>query len=72
MGKKCITKQTLPILQKTGYSITTVSRVLNGQSEKYRISISTQEKIKATAEELNYTPNEIKQNLGQERVKRLR
>ena len=51
------------IAEKTGYSITTVSRVLNGQSEKYRISISTQEKIKAIAEELNYTPNELARNL---------
>lgn len=51
------------IAEKSGYSITTVSRVLNGQSEKYRISISTQEKIKATAKELNYTPNEFARNL---------
>lgn len=51
------------IADKSGYSITTVSRVLNGKADKYRISISTQAKIKATANELNYIPNEFARNL---------
>lgn len=51
------------IAQKTGFSITTVSRVLNGKADKYRISSTTQNKIKAIAKELNYIPNEFAQNL---------
>lgn len=51
------------IAEKSGYSITTVSRVLNGKAEKYRISISTQEKIKSIASDLNYIPNEFARNL---------
>lgn len=53
----------IDIAEKSGFSITTVSRVLNGQADKYRISKATQEKIKATAEELNYVPNEFARNL---------
>ena len=44
---------------KTGLSITTVSRVLNGKAEQYRIGKKSQEKIKATADALNYTPNQF-------------
>lgn len=51
------------IAEVTGFSITTVSRVLNGKAEKYRISKATQQKIKITAEELNYIPNEFARNL---------
>ncbi len=51
------------IAEKSGFSITTVSRVLNGKADKYRISKDTQQKIKATAEELNYVPNESARNL---------
>jgi len=51
------------IAEKSGFSITTVSRVLNGKADKYRISKATQQKIKAMAEELNYVPNEFARNL---------
>lgn len=51
------------IAEKSGFSITTVSRVLNGKADKYRISKATQQKIEATAEELNYVPNEFARNL---------
>ena len=51
------------IAEITGFSITTVSRVLNGKGEKYRISMATQEKIKSVAEELDYVPNEFARNL---------
>jgi len=51
------------IAGKSGFSITTVSRVLNGKADKYRISKATQQKIKYTAKELNYVPNEFAQNL---------
>ncbi len=51
------------IANKSGFSITTVSRVLNGKAEKYRISKATQDKIKTIASELNYIPNEFARNL---------
>ncbi len=51
------------IAEITGFSITTVSRVLNGKGEKYRISKATREKIKSVAEELEYVPNEFARNL---------
>lgn len=57
------------IAQKSGFSITTVSRVLNGKADKYRISITTQQKIKTVAEELNYVPNEFARNLRTGRSK---
>lgn len=53
----------IDIAKKSGFSITTVSRVLNGKADKYRISKDTQQKIKSTAEELNYVPNEFARNL---------
>ena len=51
------------IAEKSGFSITTVSRVLNGKAEKYRISKETQQIIQNAAEELNYVPNEFARNL---------
>lgn len=51
------------IARKAGLSITTVSRVLNGKAEEYRISRNAQEKIKETAKELNYVPNQFAANL---------
>lgn len=51
------------IAEKTGLSISTVSRVLNGKSEQFRISKKAQEKIKDAAKELNYVPNHFAANL---------
>ncbi|MGV8096031.1 MAG: LacI family DNA-binding transcriptional regulator [Mangrovibacterium sp.] len=51
------------IAEKTGLSITTVSRVLNGKAEQYRIGKKSQEKIRAVAKELNYVPNQFAANL---------
>ncbi len=51
------------IAKKSGFSITTVSRVLNGQADQYRISKKTQEIIKSNAVELNYVANEFARNL---------
>lgn len=51
------------IAEKAGFSITTVSRVLNGKAEKYRISEETCRKVQAVAEELHYVPNEFARNL---------
>jgi DNA-binding LacI/PurR family transcriptional regulator len=41
----------------TGFSITTVSMVLNGRSEEFNISAETRDVILAAAKELNYQPN---------------
>ena len=57
------------IAKKSGFSITTVSRVLNGKAEKYRISKATQQKIELTAKELNYVPNEFARNLRTDKNK---
>lgn len=51
------------IAKKAGVSITTVSRVLNGKAEQYRISEKSQQKIRETAKKLNYVPNQFAANL---------
>lgn len=51
------------IASKSGFSITTVSRVMNGQAKQYRISNATQKKIETIARDLNYRPNEFARNL---------
>ncbi len=57
-------KETLiTISKRTGYSISTVSRVLSGKAAKYRISDKTVEIITAEAERCNYTPNMIAKGL---------
>lgn len=57
-------KETLAtISQRTGVSITTVSRVLSGQSEKYRISKTTRSKVMEEASRCNYSPNILARNL---------
>ena len=57
-------KETLSsISQRTGYSITTVSRVLSGNAEKHRISKKTIEKVLKDAREHNYSPSLVAQSL---------
>jgi len=51
------------IALRTGLSIATVSRVLNGKAEQYRIGVKSQQKIKKAAKELNYVPNHYAANL---------
>ena len=51
------------IAEMTGLSTTTVSRVLSGKAEQYRIGKKSQQKIKAAAEKLNYIPNHFAANL---------
>lgn len=51
------------IAKKAGVSITTVSRVLNGKAEEFRISEKSQQKIKETARKLNYVPNQFAASL---------
>jgi LacI family transcriptional regulator len=51
------------IADQLGISTTTISRVLNGKAEQYRISKTTQKKVKDLAEKLNYVPNQFAANL---------
>lgn len=51
------------IARKAGVSITTVSRVLNGKGEQFRISEKSQIKIRETARKLNYVPNQFAASL---------
>lgn len=46
-----------------GFSISTISRVLNGKASKYRISKKTENIILNTARELNFTPNQLARGL---------
>ncbi|MGB3006442.1 MAG: LacI family DNA-binding transcriptional regulator [Chitinophagaceae bacterium] len=46
-----------------GVSATTISRVLNGLGEQFRISKKTVELVTITAEKLNYRPNNIAKGL---------
>jgi len=48
---------------RTGLSVTTISRVLNGKSKSFRISQASQEKVMKAVRELNYRPNFIAQGL---------
>lgn len=51
------------IAKKTGLSTTTVSRVLSGKAEQYRIGKKSQQKIEAAAKEMHYIPNHFAANL---------
>ena len=51
------------IARQTGLSITTVSRVLNGKAEQYRISEKSKQKVLKAARQLNYLPNQVAVNL---------
>jgi len=53
----------LSISEKTGYSISTVSRVLSGKGRQYRIGQKTIDYITDVARSCNYTPNMIAQSL---------
>lgn len=53
----------LEISQKTGYSVSTVSRVLHDQSNKYKISEDTKQAVRKAAEELGYRPNMLARGL---------
>jgi LacI family transcriptional regulator len=51
------------IAKSAGVSISTVSRVLNGKAEQFRISKKSQQKIRETARRLNYVPNQFAASL---------
>ncbi|MGH7492865.1 MAG: LacI family DNA-binding transcriptional regulator [bacterium] len=53
----------LEIAHKTGFSVSTVSRVLHDHSNKYKISAATKEVIRKAAEELGYRPNKLARGL---------
>lgn len=61
MQEKKITLQLLA--KKMDISVTTISRVLNGLGEQYRISDKTIELVNTTAEKFNYRPNNIAKGL---------
>ena len=62
-------KETLSsIARRTGYSITTVSRVLSGQAAQNRISDKAREEIMKEARRCNYSPNIIARNLRTSRT----
>lgn len=48
---------------RTGVSVSTISRVLSGQADKYRISKETQEVILTLARQLNFVPNQLARGL---------
>ena len=56
------------IQKKTGFSYSTISRVINGKAREYRISEETCEKILRAAKELNYRPNILAQSLRLKRT----
>lgn len=53
----------LTISERTGFSVSTVSRVLSGKGKKYRICQQTIDYITEVARSCNYTPNLIAQSL---------
>jgi LacI family transcriptional regulator len=55
------------IAESVGVSITTVSRVLNNQSKRYRISSQTEANILRKARELGYIPNQLARSLRMRR-----
>lgn len=51
------------ISEVAGCSVTTVSMVLSGRAEEFRISAATRERVLQTAREMNYQPNLHARNL---------
>ncbi len=51
------------IAKKSGLSVSTVSRVLNKKTQKYRISKEVERIVQKTAKELNYRPNQLARGL---------
>ncbi|MCB0731734.1 MAG: LacI family DNA-binding transcriptional regulator, partial [Ignavibacteriae bacterium] len=51
------------LAQHLGFSVTTVSRVINGKSKQYRISNNTTKLVLDAVEKLGYRPNELARGL---------
>ncbi|MDP2914851.1 MAG: LacI family DNA-binding transcriptional regulator [Candidatus Aminicenantes bacterium] len=56
------------IQQITGFSYSTISRVLNGKAQEFRISDKTRQAIFKAAESLNYRPNILARSLRLKRT----
>ncbi len=56
------------IAERTGFSTSTVSRVLSGKAKDGRISEKTSEIIRKAADDIGYTPNILAQNLRKGRT----
>jgi LacI family transcriptional regulator len=59
------------IAENLGVSITTVSRVLNGQSAKYRISKQTEQIVRKEATRIDYEPNLVAKSLRLQKTQTL-
>jgi len=57
------------IAKATNLSVSTVSRVLNGKAEQFRISEASQKRILEAAKEMHYIPNQIAVNLQSGKTK---
>lgn len=53
----------IQIAEAAGVSPTTVSMVINGKADKYRISQATQDKVKAVIERAEFIPNQAARSL---------
>ena len=51
------------IAERSGVSVTTISRVLSGQAERYRISKKTEAAVRKIAGEVNFVPNQLARGL---------
>ncbi len=65
MGKSTL----IDLSERTGFSVSTISRALNGQAAKYRINHETVAIIKAEAERCGYTPSIIAKSLRTKNTK---
>ena len=51
------------IADRSGVSVTTISRVLSGQADRYRISKQTEAAVRQIAKEVNFVPNQLARGL---------
>jgi len=51
------------IADRSGVSVTTISRVLSGQAIRYRISKATEAAVRKIAKEVNFVPNQLARSL---------
>ncbi len=59
------------IAEKTGVSISTVSRVLHDKSKKYKISDETAAKVMLAAKDLGYRVNALARGLRQQKTREI-
>ena len=63
-GRAADSRPTLQhVAEQSGVSITTISRVLSGQANRYRISKKTEEAVLKIARECNFIPNQVARSL---------